>query len=491
MTLDLGPISIETFLATYWRRRPLHVPGGARRVLETTVEPAQFLAACARLERLAPHLIYRRGPELAFAQRIDLADGALHRVCERFAGWMSGAQIWFDGVYAREGMGIGSHFDLADTFLLQQRGTKVWRLHPPSFLPDEAIRQRLLNETIAAMYMPDGALEIRLDEGDLLYLPLLWVHWGISEGESLSLSLTLTARLGLECLDLAGLDLAGLAAGGAGAGGAAARARASLWCAGYPQPTPTQVPAGRPLPASVREAVVRDPRWWRPIPIVWAIEGEASAEAATRAEAERHIEALAAALPELAGAWADPTAAEPAAAAAPLERPATPERPAPLPELEELLRDAAALPDPKVDPASLAAPDTAGGEAELLRQRVARRCTGRFLRIVERSHEWIRNEELRATLSTLVRALARMAPEQRAQALSHTALRGWIWRAAEAIQFAYVPRLEAIARELPRLLLPSRPEASVPAWPGGPPILGDDDWIHGCFPAPARARGLA
>jgi hypothetical protein len=301
MTLDLGPISIETFLSTHWRRRPLHVPGGARRVLDATVEPAQFLAACERLERLAPHLIFRRGPELAFAQRIDLADGALHRVCERFAGWMSGAQIWFDGVYAREGMGIGSHFDLADTFLLQQRGTKVWRLHPPSFLPDEAIRQRLLNETTAAMYMPDGTFEIRLDEGDLLYLPLLWVHWGISEGESLSLSLTLTARLGLECLDPGGLDLPRLAAGD---GGAQARARASLWCAGYPTPTPTQVPVGRPLPASVRETVIRDPRWWRPIPIVWTIEGADAAEAATRAEAERHVEALAATLPELARAWA-------------------------------------------------------------------------------------------------------------------------------------------------------------------------------------------
>jgi hypothetical protein len=510
MTLDLGPISFETFLARHWRRRPLHVPGGARRVLETTVEPAQFLAACERLERLAPHLVYRRGLELAFAQRIDLADGvadgALHRVCERFAGWTAGAQIWFDGVYAREGMGIGSHFDLADTFLLQQRGTKLWRLHPPSFLPDEPIRQRLLNETIAAMYMPDGALEVRLDEGDLLYLPLLWVHWGISEGESLSLSLTLTARLGLECIELGGLDVPRLAAGD---DGAAARARASLWCAGYPQPTPTQVPAGRPLPASVRETVIRDPRWWRPIPMVWTLDGEAAAAAASRAAAERHVEALAATLPELARAWAAEAVASVAASG-----PAPAVRPAPLSELEALLREAAALPDPKVDPARLVEPDWNGPEIELLRQRVARRCTGRFLRIVERSHEWIRNEEPRAALSTLVRALARMSPAQRARALSHTALRGWSWRAAEAIQFAYVPRLEAIVAELPRLLLPSlleadalapddrlpvptgspakrRLEALAPAWPGGPPILGDDDWIHGFFPAPERARGLA
>ncbi|HEU4537254.1 MAG TPA: cupin domain-containing protein, partial [Polyangiaceae bacterium] len=371
MQLHLGHTSFETFCSTYWRRQPLYVPGGARQFLEAPVEPAQFLAACERLERLAPGQLFRKGPDLAFAQRVDLADGMLHRVCERFAGWVAGAQIWFDGVYAREGMGIGSHFDLADTFLLQQRGTKLWRLHPPSFLPEETIRRRLLNETeLDAMYMPDGALEFRLHEGDLLYLPLLWVHWGVSEGESLSLSLGFTARSGLDGFDWAGLAADGTAADWGAAPEARARAveraRASLWRTCYPRPNPTQVPALR-LPAKVRAALAHDPRWWRPLPTVWTLDGEPAVEAATRAQAARHVDALAASLPELAGAWAEGAAEPPPAASvarsARYEGPAARGDEGALPGLDGLARDAAALPDPAVDPARLASPEHAFDEA--------------------------------------------------------------------------------------------------------------------------------
>ncbi|HEU4537003.1 MAG TPA: hypothetical protein VFS00_22935, partial [Polyangiaceae bacterium] len=33
-------------------------------------------------------------------------------------------------------------------------------------------------------------------------------------------------------------------------------------------------------------------------------------------------------------------------------------------------------------------------------------------------------------------------------------------------------------------------EPHAPAWPGGPPICGDDAWLHGFFPASGRARGI-
>jgi hypothetical protein len=314
MPLDLGSISFETFCSTYWRRQPLYVPGGAHRVLDTTFEPSQFLAACERLEAVAPGQIVRKGPDLAFAQRVDRADETLRRVCERFAGWVSGAQISFDGVYARCGMDIGSRFDRADTFLLQQRGTKRWRLHPPSFLPEDTIRRRLLNETeIDAMYMPDGALEFRLHEGDLLYLPLLWAHWAVSQGESLSLALSFTARLGLDCLALEGAASGGAPLGQGDRGdqgsrgeqsdrgeqsgrsdrsdGAFERTRSSLWRACYPQPNPTHVSAPGQLPVNVRATLANDPRWWRPLPTIWTLEGQGAVETATRAQAERHVNA--------------------------------------------------------------------------------------------------------------------------------------------------------------------------------------------------------
>lgn len=557
MPLDLGSLSFETFCSTYWRRQPLYVPGGARRVLDTTFEPSQFLAACERLETVAPGQLVRKGPELAFAPRVDRADETLRHVCERFAGWVSGAQISFDGVYARCGMDIGSRFDRADTFLLQQRGTKRWRLHPPSFLPEDTIRRRLLNETeIDAMYMPDGALEFRLHEGDLLYLPLLWVHWGVSQGESLSLALSFTARLGLDCLELEG--------------SAFERTRSSLWRTCYPQPNPTHVPALRPLPPNVRATLAHDPRWWRPLPTIWTLEGQGAVEAATRAQAERHVNALAASLPELAKVWEAP-AGRPSAGRVTgsgrfLAAPPVRDESSVLLGIDELMGTVAALPEPKVELARLAVPEQAFDEVARLRARVARRSMAIFLQIVRQSHALLQREDLRAALRTLTGALTRMPPARCAEALRHVALRSWSWRAAEAIQFGYGPRLEAIVAQLPRLLLPAlldadalapgdslpirpgaarslqllgwgvelrvgralgevlearrephalaltgpntalrlepdgpgrpwRPaegrfEALAPAWPGGPPICGDDVWLHGFFPVSARARGL-
>jgi hypothetical protein len=488
MAFDLGTISLETFWSSYWRRQPLHVPGGARRLLDP-VEPSRFLAICEQLERSMPGVVFRRGPDLAFAQKLDLVDEPLRRVCNRFAGWLSGVQqIRFEGVYAREGMGIGSHFDIADTFLLQQRGTKLWRLHPPAFLDEESIRARLLEEfKVDAMYMPDGAIDIRLEEGDLLYLPLLWIHWGISEGESLSLSLAFTARLGLECLDLEGLassDLLGERA--------APDARAALWRTCYPRPSPLMVLPARKPSGAVRERVLREPLWWRPLPVLWTVEGEDAVEERSRVQAAQHVDAMAASLPELAKLWEGP-AAQPSARAPQAPRQtryggAAVEQDA-IAGFDELLRAASDLPDPSVDLRKLARPDLASSEMARLRSRVARRCMGRFTRIVQRSYEWAQAAESKATIRAVADVLARMPPERCAEALRHTALRGWSFRAAEAIQAGYMPRVEALIAHLPRLLAPSR-DALTPAWPGGPPVGDEDDWIHGFFPARERAGGI-
>ncbi|MEW6736974.1 MAG: cupin domain-containing protein [Acidobacteriota bacterium] len=191
----------KTLTKNLWRKEPILIKGGARQFFDPLITMDRFNQLCNALAEVRADLLYRPNETVAFAQNLDLVGEEFRQISDQLKQQTAGAAIWFDGVMAENGMGIGSHYDIADAFLLQQYGCKIWRLHDPDFICEEEKRARFLNETdVDCMYMPDTAREYILEAGDLLYLPILWVHWGVSRGSSVSVSLALTSRNALQWL---------------------------------------------------------------------------------------------------------------------------------------------------------------------------------------------------------------------------------------------------------------------------------------------------
>jgi 50S ribosomal protein L16 3-hydroxylase len=85
--------------------------------------------------------------------------------------------------YASDGGGVGAHIDSYDVFLLQVHGRRRWRIGPVadrSLVPGLPVR-------ILANFQPTE--EWVLEPGDMLYLPPLYGHDGVAEGECMTCSI--------------------------------------------------------------------------------------------------------------------------------------------------------------------------------------------------------------------------------------------------------------------------------------------------------------
>ena len=194
----LGDLSAERFFAEYWRQEPLMIRGGARRVLGPGLNNVTFRAALTRQRAIEPDSVaISKNEGTVFIQRVDRVLPWLNSrlACPR--EHCGEGLCWFDAIRTEAGQGIGSHYDPSDNFVLQQSGHKVWRLCSATLVPEDERRRRLAGETgIGNFYIPDDRLEFRLGPGDLLYIPLLWPHWGVSEDRSLSVSLVCNPPVG-------------------------------------------------------------------------------------------------------------------------------------------------------------------------------------------------------------------------------------------------------------------------------------------------------
>ncbi len=106
----------------------------------------------------------------------------------------------FDDVmlsYAVEGGSVGPHVDRYDVFLLQGLGRRRWRL---GGRPGETAGLRDDTEwSVLAEF--DSEAEYVLDPGDALYLPPGVAHWGIAEGECVTVSIGFRAPAIGELID--------------------------------------------------------------------------------------------------------------------------------------------------------------------------------------------------------------------------------------------------------------------------------------------------
>ncbi|MCY1062664.1 HEXXH motif-containing putative peptide modification protein [Nannocystis sp. SCPEA4] len=416
----------DEFFATHWRRRPLLIRGGASRLLTPGVTEDELDDAIARLSRLDPDRVKRSGDDVVFAQRIDAVVPRLRVLAQRLVPLFGSANVGFDGSTMRDGHSIGSHYDYSDNFILQQSGAKLWRLHPPDIIPRDQQRLRMLKHPeLGPVPMPAGAIEYTLEPGDLLYIPIFWPHWGLSRGPSTSVSLLVDAE------------------------------------SAHGEIVPT-------LAALLSE----DERFWSPLPAVPV--DLASAEAALP-------DALAQVLSDLGEALRDPTVArtlarrwwqarvarlrQAAGVAPPRDASSADALPIDMARVRTLLQ----APLPPLDPSRLALPEPDGAAHRLLRDYAWRPYLKRLLVLCSRAHAKLHDEAHRRSLATLVVGVQRLAPDVLRDLLLRPELTSWIWRMAEALEFAFPPQLELLVRHLGVALLPALFVHD--ALPAGEPVL--------------------
>jgi len=197
----LGGLSPARFMRRHWQKKPLLVRQAWPGVQPPIGRSALFDLAGAEgvesrlLTRSDGSWRLRHGP---FARRslpplkqpgwtllvqgLDLHCQAAHEMLRPFR-FVPEARL--DDLmisYASDGGGVGPHLDSYDVFLLQVHGRRRWRIGPVadrSLLPGLPVR-------ILANFQPTE--EWLLERGDMLYLPPLWGHDGIAEGECMTCS---------------------------------------------------------------------------------------------------------------------------------------------------------------------------------------------------------------------------------------------------------------------------------------------------------------
>lgn len=191
-------LSVDGLLDLYWRRRPVVVTGGADQLLRRRWTGADFTAALHRARRAGTR-VHELAGEVVFVEAVSDHDPYLAARARALGRQFGAACSWFDAVQTMATTsvtGIGSHFDHSDNLVLQQEGRKRWHLAPAKVVrPADRARRMLLAPDVGAYDLPEAGQSVcELEPGDLLYIPLLWVHQGEADGKSLSLSYVCPAR---------------------------------------------------------------------------------------------------------------------------------------------------------------------------------------------------------------------------------------------------------------------------------------------------------
>ncbi|MFD9002377.1 JmjC domain-containing protein [Streptomyces sp. NPDC059582] len=192
---ERSAFDFDEFFAAFWRKRPLFVPGGAADFLGRSWSPEDFAAARDRSLAERAGSVTERPGEVTFIEEVSAFDTDLAGRAADFARVFGAPRAWFDTVRTYGADGIGAHFDHSDNFVLQQTGVKEWSLAAPHHIRPETRARRMMNVPgVGGHGLPDtDVLRFRVSPGDLLYIPIFWLHSGVSEAESLSLSLVCPA----------------------------------------------------------------------------------------------------------------------------------------------------------------------------------------------------------------------------------------------------------------------------------------------------------
>lgn len=70
--------------------------------------------------------------------------------------------------------GLAPHYEDVDSFVLQVEGSQIWKVYTP--LSESEVLPRFTSQDLPSDSLDDPVFEVRLDAGDLLYLPRGFVH---------------------------------------------------------------------------------------------------------------------------------------------------------------------------------------------------------------------------------------------------------------------------------------------------------------------------
>ena len=210
----LAPMSVESFLADTYGRRPRHLAGQSGRfshlldwagladILEThhlapprlqivkagkTIAPERYLRRISegidRIDGGALSLLFDSGAT-AIINHIDNLLPAVGTIADAI-GDRLGARTAVN-LYAswRSAQGFNAHSDYHDFFVLQLAGRKQWTIYKPT--RTDPLRGDVF-EPVAEDTVPE-CVEV-LEEGDVLYLPRGWIHAPVPLGPSLHLTI--------------------------------------------------------------------------------------------------------------------------------------------------------------------------------------------------------------------------------------------------------------------------------------------------------------
>lgn len=197
----LGGLSPAQFMRRHWQKRPLLVRQACPGIGPPLPRAALFALAGqdgveSRLVRRAAEtwtlrsgpLPRRALPPIAtrdwtlLVQGLDLHLPAAHAMLAHFDFVPHARRDDLMLSWASDGGGVGPHVDAYDVFLVQLQGRRRWRVAPPgeqSFVDGLPLR-------ILQHFEPTE--DWLLEPGDMLYLPPMWGHDGVAEGECMTAS---------------------------------------------------------------------------------------------------------------------------------------------------------------------------------------------------------------------------------------------------------------------------------------------------------------
>lgn len=196
----LGGLTPEQFFSEYWHKKPLLIRQAIPNFIPL-LSPDQLFELAGRDEvesRLITffkqHWEMKNGPHTALpvkekkdwtllVQGVNLHDHAADALLRQFR-FIPDARL--DDLmisYAKDGGGVGPHFDSYDVFLLQAHGQRRWKI---SSQKDLAIIEGMPLKILKNFHAEQ---EFVLEPGDMLYLPPHYAHDGVAIGECMTYSI--------------------------------------------------------------------------------------------------------------------------------------------------------------------------------------------------------------------------------------------------------------------------------------------------------------
>ena len=237
----LSPVSPEEFLAEYWAKRPLHIPGSPDK-FAALLDRNKFVKCAAQVDALQAYManedrtghaaiitilprqiagMYKAGLTIC-AKGLEKGSLRLAEFAHQIKSELNyTGKVDFRGYLSKHGSGAPIHFDARHATTLQIEGEKVWRFSTrPSvhFPPRNAVLEGTSVEYVKTDPLPrvrDLKLEppltppadLQMDEvtlqpGDVLYLPPGTWHSAQAIGHSLAVNMAFNYAKGGTALEL-------------------------------------------------------------------------------------------------------------------------------------------------------------------------------------------------------------------------------------------------------------------------------------------------